>query len=149
MLGVTQLLKYKMPRLAFWSAVFVFLGGLSQIAVNRVAMELALLRRLGFEIYWNTTQMFLHPIGIWEFTVLLWMIGLVILGIGIWRTGVLPKWVGGLLALAGLAFFAYQGPGGLVPAIPPIAYQVTGLCFLLAFPVVGWRLWQLEEDFYR
>ena len=144
MIGVAWLLKEKMPRLAFWATLFTFIGGMSQVSVYRAGFEQALLRLQGFEIYWNTPQLGAPPIYFWAITVILWMIGLVLLGIGVWRTGVLPRWVGGLLVLSGLAFFAYQGPGGIVPAIPPIALQVANVCFLLAFPMVGLRLWRGE-----
>jgi hypothetical protein len=80
------------------------------------------------------------PIGFWGITIVLWMVGLAMLGVGVWRTAVLPKGIGGLLALGAFAFFIYQGPGGLIPALPPIAFLVAGLCFVLAFPVVGMQL---------
>ena len=63
------------------------------------------------------------------------------LGIACWRSGVLPKWASALIALGPLAFFIYQGPGALIPSLPPIAYQAAAVCFLLAFPVVGMKLW--------
>lgn len=71
------------------------------------------------------------------------MIGLVMLGIGVWRTTVLPKWGGALLVLGAIAFFLYQGPGGAVVSVLPLIGNLTaGVCFLLAFPVAGLRLWQ-------
>lgn len=144
MLGVVRLIQDKMPRLAFWSAVFVLIGGMSQLAEHRALFNFALLRQVGLEVYWNTPHSVAPPIYFWAITVVLWMIGLIQLGIGVWRTGVLPKWVGALLQGASLGVFLAQGPTGLVPAIPPIAFQVTNICFLLAFPMVGMKLWRGE-----
>jgi hypothetical protein len=144
-LGAALLLKNQRPRLAFWSTVFVYVGGLSQAAVDRVGFELALLRQLGFDIHYNTTMEVMGPIGFYALTVLLWMIEMVMLGIGFWRTGLLPKWASVALALAGPAYFAFQGPP-TTPTIPLIAYQLAGLCFLLAFPLIGWRLWRSAAD---
>lgn len=142
MVGLTRLLKEKKPRLAFWGAVFAVIGGLHQAAGGPTEQRLAELRDLGFEVYWNTGGIARSPLDFTGLLVLLWMIGMIMLGIASWRTGVLPKWAGGLIALGAFAFFLYQGPGGVIPALPPIAYQVAGLCFLLAFPVVGMRLWR-------
>jgi hypothetical protein len=144
MFGVARLLKEEMPRLAFWSAVLVFIGGLSQVAADKIALQHALLRELGLEVYWNTVEISQFPPMVVGITVVLWMLGLTMLGLGIWRSGVLPRWVGGILALGALSFFLYQGPGGIVREIPPLAYVAAGICFLLAFPVVGLRLWQPE-----
>jgi hypothetical protein len=145
MIGVARLLKDEMPRLAFWSVVFVFIGGLNQVSADRVALQQALLRELGFEVYWNTVEIDQFPPIVVGIIIVFWMLGLVMLGVGVWRSGVLPRWAGALLALGSIAFFLYQGPGGIIPALPPIAYQVAAICFLLAFPVVGWRLWGDSE----
>lgn len=144
MVGLTHLLKDKKPRLAFWGVVFAFIGCLHQAAGSHTEQRLAELRQAGFEVYWNTGGIARSPLDFIGLTVLLWMIGMIMLGISSWRTGVLPKWVSGLIALGAFAFFIYQGPGGIIQALPPIAYQVAGLCFLLAFPVVGMKLWRGE-----
>lgn len=142
MVGLTRLLKEKKPRLAFWGVAFALIGGLHQVAAHRTEHRLAELREAGFEVFWNTGGMIRSPLDIIGLTVLLWMIGMIMLGIAGWRTGALPKWVGSLITLGAFAFFLYQGPGGVIQALPPIAYQVAGLCFLLAFPVVGLKLWR-------
>ena len=144
MVGLTRLLKDKKPRLAFWGVVFALIGGLYQVAGHHTEQRLAELRDAGFEVFWNTGGVMRSPLDIIGLTVLLWMIGMIMLGIASWRTGVLPTWVSGLIALGTFAFFLYQGPGGVIEALPPIAYQVAGLCFLLAFPVVGMKLWRGE-----
>ena len=144
MVGLTRLLKEKRPRLAFWGVVFALIGGLHQVSAHHMERRHAELREMGIEVFWNTGGIALSPLDFIGLLVLLWMIGLIMLGIASWRTGVLPKWVGGLIALGAFAFFLYQGPGGVIQALPPIAYQVAGLCFLLAFPMVGMKLWQGE-----
>lgn len=144
LLGAARLLQEKRPRLAFWAAVFALIGGMSQLAEHRALLYVALLRQLGLEVYWNTPQSVAPPLFFWAVTVLLWMIALIQLGIGVWRTGVLPKWVGALLAGAAVAFFLAQGPTGSDPIIAPIGLAVTNLCFLLAFPMVGMKLWRGE-----
>ncbi len=144
MVGLTRLLKDEKPRLAFWGVVFALIGGLYQVSGHRTEHRLAELREAGFEVFWNTGGALRSLFDIFGLTVLLWMIGMIMLGIAGWRTGVLPRWVGGLIALGSFAFFLYQGPGGIIQALPPIAYQVAGLCFLLAFPVVGLKLWRGE-----
>jgi hypothetical protein len=146
MVGLTRLLKEKRPRQAFWGVVFALIGGLHQVGGHRMEIRLAELRELGFEVYWNTGGIARSPLDFIGLLVLLWMIGMIMLGIASWRTGVLPKWVGGLIALGAFAFFLYQGPGGVIEALPPIAYQVAGLCFLLSFPVVGMKLWRGETE---
>lgn len=144
MVGITRLLKYKKPRLAFLGVVFALIGGYYQLADHRVEMRLAELREAGFEVFWNTGGMLRSPLDLLGLTILLWIIGMIMLGVAGWRTDVLPKWVGGLIGLGAFAFFLYQGPGGIVPALPLIAYAVAALCFMLAFPVVGMRLWRGE-----
>ncbi len=142
--GITRLLQIARPRLAFWGVVFALIGGLHQVSNDRVEVRYAQLRELGFDVYWNTGGIVFSPLDIIGITILLWMIGMIMLGIASWRTGVLPKWVAGLIALGAFAFFLYQGPGGVIPALPPIAYQVAAICYLLAFPVVGMKLWRGE-----
>lgn len=144
MVGITRLLQMKKPRLAFWGAVFAYVGGLHQVAGDRIEVRHSQLRDLGIDVYWNTGGLAFSPLDLIGLAVVLWMIGMIMLGIASWRTGVLPKWVAGLIALGAFAFFIYQGPGGIIQALPPIAYQVAGLCFLLAFPVVGMKLWRGE-----
>ena len=141
MVGLTRLLKDQKPRLAFWGVVFALVGGLHQVAAHRLDHRLAELRQIGFDVYWNTGGVLRSPLDLFGLTILLWMVGLIMLGIAAWRAGVLPRWVGGLIALGAFAFFLYQGPGGIVQALPPIAYHIAGLCFLLAFPMVGMQLW--------
>lgn len=141
-IGLTRLLKDEKPRLAFWGVVFILIGGLHQAADHRVEFRLSELRLEGFEVFWNTGGALRSPLDIIGLTVLLWMIGLIMLGIASWRTGVLPKWVSSLIVLGPFAYFLYQGPGGIVPAIPPVMYVIAAVSFLLAFPVVGLRLWR-------
>ena len=142
MVGLTRLLKEVKPRLAFWGVVFALIGGLHQVMAHAIDRRLAELRQAGFEVFWNTGGIIRSPLDIIGLTILLWMIGMIMLGIISWRTGVLPKRIGGLIALGAFAFFIYQGPGGVIQALPPVAYQVAGLCFLFAFPVVGMKLWR-------
>lgn len=74
----------------------------------RLDHRLAELRQAGFEVYWDTGGVMRSPLDLIGLTVLLWMIGMIMLGIASWRTGVLPKWAGGLITLGAFAFFIYQ-----------------------------------------
>jgi len=143
-IGITRLLRDKKPRLAFWGAVIAFTGGLFQVSADGVERRGAQLRQAGLDVYWNTGGIAPSPLDFIGLLILLWIIGMMMLGIACWRTGVLPKWASALIALGPLAFFIYQGPGALIPSLPPIAYQVAAVCFLLAFPVVGMKLWRGE-----
>jgi hypothetical protein len=142
-LGVSRLLKEAQPRLAAWAALLVFIGGLTQVGFMLQMLGRNALRRVPFETYHTVLLIDQSPVYIWSLSVLLWMIGLVMLGIGVWRSAVLPRWVGALLVVGTLAFFMWQGPGGAVSSvIPLIGFPLGALCFLLAFPVVGWTLWR-------
>jgi len=144
MIGITRLLGYKKPSLAFWGAVFAFVGGVFQVSNDGIERRLSQLRQVDLDVFWNTGGIAPSPLDFIGLLILLWIIGMVMLGIACWRTGVLPKWVSGLIAFGPLAFFIYQGPGAVIPALPPIAYLVAAVCFLLAFPVVGTELWRRE-----
>lgn len=144
--GITRLLQTKSPRLAFWGVVFVYIGGLHQVANDRIEVRYSQLRGVGIDVAWNTGGIAFSPLDFIGLTILLWMIGMIMLGIAVWRTGILPKWVGALIALGAFSFFMYQGPGAIIPALPPIAYLVAGICYLLAFPVVGLILWRENSN---
>lgn len=144
--GITRLLQAKSPRLAFWGAVFAYLGGLHQASGDLVEKRHAQLRGLGIDVAWNTGGIAISPLDFIGLAILLWMIAMIMLGIASWRTGILPKWVGALIALGAFSFFVYQGPGGIIPALPPVAYLVAGICYILAFPVVGLKLWREQPD---
>lgn len=144
-IGITRILAYKKPRLASWSAVLTFIGGVFQVSNDGIERRLSQLRQADLDVFWNTGGMAPSPLDFVGLLILLWIIGMMILGIACWRTDVLPKWVSGLIALGPLAFFIYQGPGAIIPALPPIAYLVASVCFLLAFPVMGSKLWRGEQ----
>lgn len=143
-IGITRLLADKKPKLAFWGAVFTFIGGMFQVSGDGTERRLSQLRQADLDVYWNTGGIAPSPLDFIGLLILLWMIGMIMLGVASWRTGVLPRWVSALIALGPLAFFIYQGPGAIIPSLPPIAYQAAAVCFLLAFPVVGMKLWQGE-----
>ena len=142
-IGITRLLGGKKPRVAFWGAVFAFIGGMFQVSNDGIERRLSQLRQADLDVFWNTGGIAPSPLDFIGLLILLWIIGMMMLGIACWRTGVLPRWVSGLIALGPFAFFIYQGPGAIIPALPQLAYQVAAVCFLLAFPVVGMKLWRL------
>lgn len=143
MLGVASLLKRARPQLAGWAAVYLTIGGFTQTGFTLQMLQRAALKRVPFEPYHTMLLIDQSPVYVWALSVMLWMAALVMLGVGIWRTGVLPRWTGALLVIGTLGFFLFQGPGGLLsPVVPLIGNGVAALCFLLAFPVVGLRLWR-------
>lgn len=142
MVGITRMLQHQKSRLAFWGVIFAFIGGVHQVSADGAELFRSQLRQAGYEIYWNTLSP--TPADFIGLLIVLWMVGMIVLGIASWRTRVLPGWVGGLIALGALTFFLYQGPGAVIDVLPLIAYQIAAVCFLLAFPVVGWRLWRWE-----
>jgi hypothetical protein len=143
MLGIAWLLKDARPQVAGWAAIFITIGGLTQTGFTLQMLQRAALQRVPFEPYHTMLLIEQSPVYVWALSVLLWMVALALLGIGIWRTDILPRWTGALLVVGTLGFFLYQGPGGLLsPVVPLIGNGVAALCFLLAFPVVGLRLWR-------
>lgn len=143
-IGIARLLGSKKPRLAFWSAVFAFTGGMFQVSNDGIERRLSQLRQAGLDVFWNTGGTAPSPLDLIGLLILLWIIGMIMLGVACWRTGVLPKWASGLIILGPFAFFIYQGPGAIFPALPSIAYQVAAVCLLLAFPVAGMKLWRRD-----
>jgi hypothetical protein len=65
---------------------------------------------------------------------LLWFVGLAVLGTAIERAGVLPRGAGALLAVAAVAFAAFEGP------FVPVLGQLSVVVFAAAYGWVGWAL---------
>ena len=67
---------------------------------------------------------------------LLWLVGLAVVGVAVERAGVLPRGAGALLAVAAVAFAAFEGP--FVPVLGPLSV----LLFAAAHGWVGWALFR-------
>jgi hypothetical protein len=65
---------------------------------------------------------------------LLWFVGLALLGAAIERAGVLPRGAGALLAVAAVAFAAFEGP------FVPVLGQLSVLLFAAGYGWLGWAL---------
>lgn len=74
--------------------------------------------------------------------ILLYFIALILLGVGVLRTGVLPKWAGVLLIAAALLQFDSQGPQP--SGLPVLTGLLSALCLLVVYSMVGLRLWRGE-----
>lgn len=142
-LALSVVLRAHTPRLAFWGGTLGFIGSASQLAAEAVDVEQSLLRQLGFDVFWDTTQTIMPPITWWGITVLLWMVGLVILGVGVIESKHLPRWIGVLLVVATLGYFIGQGPGGYASlALVPIGYTVSAVAFLAVAPALALHTWR-------
>ncbi len=76
--------------------------------------------------------------------ILLYFIAHILLGVGVLRTGVLPKWAGVLLIAAPLLQFDSNGPQ---PSGLPLLTSLLGaLCLLVVYSLVGLRLWRGEAE---
>ena len=139
MLGLVQLIKDRKPIVAFLCTIFVFIGSVMQLAGYKDSARTADLRQLGFDIYWNTssgmTPAFFEVFGA---TVLLWVIGLIIAAVVVWRTAVLPKWVP-LIAIVGTV--AYAVSENVPGTVGGIITLIAVISFALVFSLVGVRLW--------
>ena len=67
---------------------------------------------------------------------LLWFVGLALVGFAIERAGVLPRGAGALLAVAAVAFAAFEGP------FVPVLGQLSVVLFAAAYAWVGWALFR-------
>jgi hypothetical protein len=65
---------------------------------------------------------------------LFWFVGLALLGGAIERAGVLPRGTGALLAVAAVAFAAFEGP------FVPVLGQLSVVLFAAAYGRLGWTL---------
>lgn len=140
MVAIATKLKKNAPVLAFIATVLVFIGGMTQMSAEKVDMEQQLLMQLGFDIAWDTTIEVMPPIGFFGLTVLLWMIGMLLLGVGVMRTGVFPHFTGFFLIATPIAFFLYQGPG----IVRPVTYVASAVCLTIAMLPIGLQFWQTE-----
>ena len=146
MLAIANELKAYMPRLAFIGSIFCFVGGISQRAAEAVSMEQELLVQLGLDVAWDTTIEIMPPIGFFGLTVLFWMVGLLILGVGILRTGVFSRLTGIMLIIGTIAFFLYQGPGNRIFAyMRPTGYTLAVISYVIAMIPIGLYFWQKEQ----
>lgn len=66
---------------------------------------------------------------------LLWLIGLAILGLAMWRSGVVPRFVALTLAISAVAFVVFAGP--FVFILGPL----STVAFAAAYVLVGAALW--------
>ena len=66
---------------------------------------------------------------------LLWLVGLLLLGVALWRNGVVPRPVAATLIASTLAFTVFAGP--FVPVLGPL----STLAFAGAYVWVGVALW--------
>lgn len=67
---------------------------------------------------------------------LLWFVGLALVGYAVEQAGVLPRGAGALLAVAAVAFAAFEGP--FVPILGPLSV----LLFAAAHGWVGWAMFR-------
>jgi hypothetical protein len=65
---------------------------------------------------------------------LLWFVGLALVGFAVERARVLPRGAGALLAVAAVAFAAFEGP------FVPVLGQLSVVVFAAAYGWVGWAL---------
>lgn len=66
---------------------------------------------------------------------LLWLVGLFLLGLALWRSGVVPRAVGATLAASAVAFTVFAGP------FVPVLGQLSTLAFAASYVWVGAALW--------
>jgi len=71
---------------------------------------------------------------------LLWLVGLVLLGVALWRSGVLPARAGLTLAVAAVAFSVFGGL--LIPVLAPL----STLALAVGYAWVGLALWTGAQD---
>jgi hypothetical protein len=143
--GLTALVGQRMPRLAITAAAMGLLGLAAIISFAYQGLNIASAARNGAAISWDIfTQNGVTAAQLAAGLVhLLYHLAKIVLGVGILRTGVLPRWAGGLLILAGVLHFDSQGPGML--GVRVLTLLLTGLCLLAVYAVVGGRLWRGDE----
>jgi hypothetical protein len=76
--------------------------------------------------------------------ILLYFMAHILLGIGVLRTGALPRWAGVLLIAAALLQFDSNGPQP--SGLPLLTGLLSGLCLLVVYGLVGLRLWRGEAE---
>ena len=124
----------------FGSALFLTVGGVSTFA----APEEGQMHLEGVEGYLEmppilATTAFLATFGL---SILLQFVGNLLLGVAVWRSGMLPKWTGALLAAAAVAMY----PLGLVYAMTIGAQSTPPTVLVGALLIViggAWLAWSV------
>lgn len=146
MLVIANALSALKPRLAFIAGVFCFVGGISEIIVARVDMEHRILIEQGYDVSWESTIEVVPEIAFFAITIEMLTIGVLMLGVGTLQTGVFPRWTGGLLVAAAIAYFIYHGPGGAISDdFPKISFLVAVVCYTLGVLPIAWQLWKMQD----
>lgn len=144
--GLAALVGQRQPRLAITAAAMGLLGIAAVVGVNYQAVSIASAARSGVAIAWDI--FYQNGVSAAQLAVglihLLYHLAKIALGVGILRTGALPRWAGALLIVAGLAQFDSIGPG--MAGARVLMLLLASLCLLAVFAQVGARLWRGEGE---
>ncbi|MGQ0602977.1 MAG: hypothetical protein ACT4QE_14940 [Anaerolineales bacterium] len=149
MLALTSIVGQRLPRLGVMCTVLALFGLGTLIGVNYLNINMAIATRAGFPMTWDFFANFGEPGPSSEqlitgLPIMLYFLVNPLLGIGILRTGVLPRWLGALLFVAGLLQFDSNGPQ--VSGLPLLTGLLAGLCLMVVYAFVGLRLWRGEAE---
>lgn len=141
---LTAMVGQRAPRLAVTSAVMGLLGLGPLICGSFLDVNLGLVTQAGTPMEWDLFM----PNGprpeqlIMGLPILLYFLANILLGVTVWRMGVLPRWTGTLLIGAGLLMFDWTGPQ--LSGVPLLTGLLASLCLLVVYVQVGSRLWRSE-----
>lgn len=137
----------RMQRLAVNAAAMGLLGICAALSSSYMEVYLAAVDRSGVDMSWlslipssgpNPAQLIVG------FPIILFFLSMVVMGYGVLRTGVLPRWAGALLIAAGLLQFDATGPQP--SGLPLLTWLLAALCLAVVYAQVGARLWRGEGE---
>jgi hypothetical protein len=140
--GLTYVVGQRVPRLAIVCAVMGLVGMVVLVCGSYLNVNVAIATQAGRPMEWD---FFLNLGGpsplqlIMGLPILLYFIANIILGIGVLRTGALPRWSGALLIAAGFLMFDWTGPQ--LSGVPLITGSLAAICLVIVYALVGARLW--------
>ncbi len=142
-LGIAQVARHRAPVAANLGAALAVLGVFGHAVFGGVSLVTVVMAgdAANRSVYADLlAQVESSPVMVFAAAGLLGtVLGLLVLGIGLWRSGAVPRWVPGLL----WAFLVLEFVGS---ALSEYAGYVAGTCFLIVFGTLAAHVWRSPRE---
>jgi hypothetical protein len=144
--ALTTVVGQRLSRLTSVGAVMAFLGLGTLVGANYQSVHVEVAERGGLDISWDFYMQsgIAVEVLLIGLPIILYFLANILLGIGILRSGAMPRLSGVLLMAAGLLQFDSNGPQ--LSNLPLLTGLLAGLCLLVVYSSVAARLWRSENQ---
>lgn len=144
--ALTYVVGQRAPRLAIACVVMGLYGLAVLITSANLDVNFSIATQAGTPVEWD----FFQKNGpnalqlVMGLPIVLYFLANILLGVGVFRTGALPRWLGAVLIVAGLFQFDTMGPNMM--RVPMLTGTLAAMGLLIVYGHVGLRLWRGEAE---